>query len=103
MGSIVGTNLDQDRYERLAHSAKPLSETEAKALINDEFGFEFSRIKLISEVDKWELDESSKKWKHKETYNRPPLYDATDWNYIRFDVNGYQYEFINGELYFYED
>lgn len=102
--STVGTNMNQADYERLEHSAyKLLNETEARALINKEFGFEFSQIELICKVDTWELDETDKKWKHKATHNRQPLYDATDWNYIRFNVKGYQYEFINGDLYFYED
>lgn len=101
---VVGTNLTQEDYERLEHSAyKQLNETEARALINKNFGFEFSQIEIIAEVDSWELDETGKKWVHKESYTRKPLYDATDWNYIRFNVKGYQYEFVNGDLYFYED
>ncbi|MEE5994397.1 MAG: hypothetical protein V3G42_14390 [Oscillospiraceae bacterium] len=37
------------------------------------------------------------------TYHREPLYDAMDWNYIRFDCAGNQWELINGELLAYED
>ena len=29
---------------------------------------------------------------------REPIYNATDWNYIRFNVANLQYEMINGEL-----
>jgi len=32
---------------------------------------------------------------------REPLYCASDWNYARFDVNGWQYEMINGGLHQY--
>lgn len=105
--SRIGTNLNQADYEKLEQSAyKQLNETEAKALINRWFGFEFSQIELISEVDTWEVDETDKsgrKWQHKAKHSRQPLYDATDWNYIRFNVKGYQYELVNGSLYFYED
>ncbi len=101
---VVGTNLTQEDYERLEHSANMvLTDDEAKALINKNFGFEFSQIELIQKVDSWALDETGRKWIHKESYTRKALYDATDWNYIRFNVKGYQYEFVNGDLYFYED
>ena len=100
----VGTNMTQKDYEHLEQSAKKLlNETEARALINKEFGFEFSQIDLVCEVDVWELDETTKKYVHKAKHHRQPLFDAWDWNYIRFNVKGYQYEFINGDLHFYED
>lgn len=100
----VGTNLNQEDYERLQHSAeKELTEDEAKARINKEFGFEFSQIRIVCKVDTWELDETGRKWVYKESYLRGAYHESTDWNYIRFDVKGYQYEYINGELYFYYD
>ena len=34
----------------------------------------------------------------KVSFTREPLYNATDWNYIRFNVGNLQYEMINGEL-----
>lgn len=99
----VGTNLDQSDYERLEHSATWLDDTEAKALINKEYGFEYSQITILREAEVWELDKTESRWTRKAGYNREPLYDASDWNYIRFNVKGDQYEFINGQLYFYED
>lgn len=103
-GQRIGTNLSQNNYERLAHSAyREFSETEIKAIINREFGFEFSQIELVGQVETWELDETGKRWERQAKYDRKPLYEATDWNYIRFNVRGNQYEFIDGELYFYED
>ena len=52
------------------HKVMRLSEQEAKALISDEYGFEYSSIKI--EGDCW--------------------YEATDMNYFRFSVKGWQYE-----------
>lgn len=34
-------------------------------------------------------------------YKREPLYASTDWNYVRFDVNDVEYEYINGQLMLY--
>lgn len=36
-----------------------------------------------------------------ERYDREPCYGSTDWNYVRFDVNGIEYEYINGQLVMY--
>jgi len=52
-----------------------LSEQEAKALISEEYGFEYNSIKI--EDICW--------------------YEATDWNYFRFSVRGRQYEVKNYE------
>lgn len=35
------------------------------------------------------------------TYDREPLYESTDWNYVRFDVCGMTYEYVNGQLVMY--
>ena len=40
--------------------------------------------------------------REKERMERDPVYSSTDWNYIRFDCAGLQYEMINGELVRYE-
>lgn len=48
----------------------------AKCLINEEFGFEVGRIKILG----------------------VPCYDATDYNYIRFDCAGLTWLMIDGEL-----
>ena len=37
-----------------------------------------------------------------ETYEREPLYESTDWNYVRFDVCGMAYEYVNGQLMMYQ-
>lgn len=34
-------------------------------------------------------------------FTRPPVYESTDWNYIRFDSGNWMYELVNGELRFY--
>lgn len=49
---------------------RKLSEQDAKALISNEYGFEFNSIKIIGTC-----------W-----------YEATDMNYFQFSVKGWQYE-----------
>lgn len=54
-----------------------ISEDRALLLINSEFGFEASRIRLLG----------------------TPYYDATDWNFIRFRCGPYDWLMQDGELY----
>lgn len=56
--------------------AEAISEERAKLLINSEFGFEASRIKLLG----------------------IPYYDATDWNFICFHCGAYDWLMRDGEL-----
>lgn len=53
-----------------------ISEAEAKIAINREWGFEVSRIKLSGEA----------------------YYDATDWQFIRFDCGSMSWLWRNGDL-----
>jgi hypothetical protein len=79
-----------------------MTEERAKILINDEFGFEVSRIRILheAEIDK---TEDGARYITLEKVPREPLYEATDWNYIRFNVRGcaaeWYYEMIGAQLY----
>lgn len=102
--TTTGTNMEQESYLSLEHSCKGdeiLTEEAAKILVNTEFGFEASRIKILTEVKTY--SSVGGRLVEKSTYTRKPLYASTDWNYVRFDVNGFKYEMIDGELYFYYD
>jgi hypothetical protein len=61
--------IEIDNHGKPAKVMK-LSEQEAKALISKEYGFEFNSIRITGTC-----------W-----------YEATDWNYFLFSVNGWQYE-----------
>ena len=67
--------------------------------INDECGFEKERIRIIDKIAVYEINRygryRTKGWEY-----RRPVYDATDWNYICFEVigTGMTYEFVNGML-----
>lgn len=57
--------------------SEKITEDQAKVLINTNFGFEVSRIKLLD----------------------VPYYDATDWNFISFRCGPYDWLMWNGDLY----
>lgn len=98
-------NVKQADYERLANAGdtKELTDDEAADLIANWFGFDRSKIVIVHEVVKEEIN------RHRECrrvgwYERKALYNATDWNYIVFNVHGNAamgYEMHNGELQMY--
>lgn len=96
----VGTNIDQNRYEDLYGYGRKMTDDEAKALIADECGFSADKITIRHTARTYEVN------KHRELrvsdeYEREPIYESTDWNYVRFDCASFMYEYINGELEFY--
>jgi len=91
-------NARQADYERLAEAgARELTDEEAVEMLADMWGFQPNRIRIIRTVDKIEINRHNACRKCGE-YERKPLYDATDWNYIRFDCGMMTYEMINGQL-----
>lgn len=98
----MGTNMSEDNYQRLRGDGEwEISEAEAKILINKEFGFEVSRIVIISEVANY-IKNGHYARKH-QSFKRKPQYCATDYNYVRFNVRGWQYEMVDGDLKIYCD
>ena len=100
---LMGTNMSQSEYEKLCGNSNDweLTEKEAVVLINKEFGFEASRIEIIADVETFIKEGPYARPYQK--FTRTPRHCATDWNYIRFNVNGWQYEMINGSLKHYWD
>lgn len=98
-----GTTMEQRRYEELATAGgtRVLTEQEAKELIYREFGFALEKIRIINTVHTYEANKYHLMRKANE-YIRKPVYNASDWNYIRFDCAGWQYEMVNCSLQSYE-
>lgn len=98
-----GTNLSQKEYEDMINFnfAEILTQEKAKEVIYDFFGFFPERVIIIEEVNTFEVNRHHRMRKG-EGYTRKPVYNATDWNYIRFDCSGWSYEMVNGALRFYE-
>lgn len=57
--------------------SEEITEEEARIKVCEEFGFEASRVRIIG----------------------TPYYDATDWNFIRFDCAGWAWLMKNGSIY----
>ena len=100
----TGTNMKQKEYQKLleCYTTEVLSDEEAVKRISELFGFMPDRIQILREVQTFEVNKYNRQ-RVKDTYQREPLYDATDWNYIRFDCAGNQWEIVNDELLAYED
>jgi len=96
----TGTKLPQSSYNDLRESGgtSVLTDDEATALIEKEFGFNARRIKIIHHVETYKKSRRLCRIKVDNKLERDSLYNATDWNYIRFDCANWQYEMINGQL-----
>jgi len=88
-------------YEKLESDpfTKVLSEEEAKQMIAKECGFDTDQITILYEVRTYEVNRHGQLRKAGEI-DAKPLYNATDWNYIRFKVMGRIFEFENDCLNF---
>jgi hypothetical protein len=108
---IIGTNMTQDDYAKLEQAAAGerqdgygfISDAEAILRINREFGFEAGRIEILHEA---EIDTtlSGSPYVQYAKVGRKPVYNASDWNYTRFNVHTNSgvryYEMINSDLHF---
>ena len=95
-----GTNMTQERYEHLANCGQVMSDKEAKEFIADECGFNPEKIHILHEVNTYEVNKH-RRLRVAATFDRAPVYESSDWNYIRFDCACFMYELVNGELRFY--
>ena len=99
--SDCGTNMSQSNYMELERIGKRMELGEAAEKIARFFGFEKSKIKIIEDVETFERN-SLGMTRVANRYKRHPVYDATDWNYVRFDCAGQQWEMVDGDLFAYE-
>lgn len=92
-------NVAQVDYEKLAGAGgtEELDDEKAKALLYDWYGFAVEKIKIHRSVPVYEVNRHRQLRKTGEV-ERLPIYNATDWNYIRFDCGLMSYELTNGEL-----
>ena len=97
----AGTNMEQEVYESLVRGGYEMKEAEAKAWIRDNFGFAEDLVEIVYEASTMEVSRHHK-LRVAETFRRPPIYEATDWNYARFNVlvrgATHRWEVVNGEL-----
>lgn len=92
-------NVQQADYTRLqtAGGTRTLTDDEAKDLLYDWYGFAKEKITIHRTIPKYEVNRHRQLRKVGEI-DRAPLYNATDWNYIRFDCGCMSYELQNDNL-----
>ncbi|MCM1524040.1 MAG: hypothetical protein NC120_06240 [Ruminococcus sp.] len=92
-------NVSQADYEHLISGCgtKYLSDDEAKEILYDWFGFAKEKVKIINSVNTYEISRHGRLRKTG-TLERRPAYNATDWNYIRFNCGGVGYELYNDQI-----
>lgn len=92
-------NVKQSEYAKLANDSctRILTDEEAKDLLYDWYGFAKEKVTIHHEIDKLEVNRH-RVLRKVGTISREPLYNATDWNYIRFDCGCMSYELINDNL-----
>lgn len=96
----AGTNMAQKDYEHLASSGRKMTYQEAREFIADECGFDVEKIEIRLKASTYEVNKH-RRLRVSAEYDRAPVYESTDWNYVRFDCACFMYEFVNGELRFY--
>lgn len=92
-------NVQQADYTRLqtAGGTRTLTDEEAKDLLYDWYGFAKEKIKIHRTIPQYEVNRHRQLRKVGEI-DRAPLYNAADWNYIRFDCGCMSYELHNDNL-----
>lgn len=98
----AGTYMDEKDYQELAglSDTAHMSDAEAQIFISKELGFSAEKVKIVRMVKTYYVED--RRIKVLNEYAREPVYNSSDWNYFRFDVCGWQYELVNGDLRFYE-
>lgn len=96
----TGTNMEQARYAELAKCGTVMTDDVACVFIAEECGFNVMKIRIRHEVSTYEINKHHQLRKSA-TFDRQPVFKATDWNYVRFDCGRWMYELVDGDLYFY--
>lgn len=96
------SSMKDEDYVRLTKSGRVITDAEAMELIVSEFGFSADKIEIVHEIATYEISRHNRLRKTGKI-ERLPVYDATDWNYVRFNCAGWWYEMIDGQLYQFND
>lgn len=91
------SSMKDDDYAHLCQSGRTMTDDEAVELIASEFGFAPEKIEIVHQIKTYEVSRH-RQLRQKGAIDRPPVYDATDWNYVRFNCAGWAYEMIDVQL-----
>lgn len=92
-------NVRQDDYEHLVKQSDTrfLTDEEAKDILYGWYGFAKEKLVIQKTVPVYQINRHRQLRKTGEAERRP-VYNATDWNYIRFDCGPVSYELYNDSL-----
>lgn len=95
----IDGNVKQSEYDKLASDSttEEMTDERCKELLYGWYGFAKEKIKILRTIPKYEVNRHHTLRQIGEI-DRRPLYNATDWNYIRFDCGCMSYELINDNL-----
>ena len=96
-------NITQEQYTELAESvpggaARYMTDAEAVDWVCSEFGFDRSKVTILHEVSEYEINRHHQLRRTGKKIDRRPVYCATDYHYIRFNVGRNWWECWNGQL-----
>lgn len=97
-------NFPRQDYEKLLHAGGTtvLFDEEAKVIISDEFGFAPEKIEIVRQINTYEINRHHQ-LRRTGTTERMPIWNSTDWQYIRFNAGNWMYEYYQGELHKFAD
>lgn len=92
--------ISQKDYEHLVSQSdtKFLTDEQAKDLLYDWYGFAKERIIIHRSMPIYQINRHGQIREVDGTVDRQPAYNATDWNYIRFECGNLMYEMHNDSL-----
>lgn len=95
----IKKNVQQADYENLAKQSgtRFLTDEEAKDILYNSYGFAKEKLVIQKTVPVYQINRHRELRKIGEE-ERCPAYNATDWNYIRFDCGEMSYELYNDSL-----
>lgn len=94
----------QEEYDKLADDVPEMDTDAAVKFVADSFGFNPDKILIKDKYPKQEINRHGLiRIVRGECYERKPLYESTDYNYILFSCAGINYECVDGELYMLTD
>lgn len=98
---VPNSNMEIVSYQKLFKCGRRMTDGEAVRLIAENFGFDPDAVQVKDTIPVIEKNRHGKV-RQVMTEERPPVYDASDYNYIRFNVLTkpavFHWEMVNGEL-----
>ncbi len=96
-------NISQADYTELAESvpggaAHYMTDAEALDWVCGEFGFDRSKVMILHEINEYEVNRHHRLRRTGKKIDRRPVYCATDYHYIRFNVGRNWWECWNNQL-----